>query len=310
MIRGEVNTGWAAEGDYGMSEAPRRSNAAFLALVALVVLGLTPQSASAWGNNGHRIVGQGAEEALSTKARQAVRRIAGTQSLAMLAPWPDFARSDPAWRFATHWHYTTVEDGQSLAEVLARSARTLEPDNLVEAIGYFTAILAGDTERRRNFEELMRANKAEPLGGSVELTALSFLSHFIGDVHQPLHVGRGGAQGGNNIAVEFFGEVKKLHSVWDSAIIEKQGLSFTEFTDFLQAEFAGQLDPGSGGPEAWAQESIDYRHRLYELWNRTSRDTHLPELSYGYVYDHIGTIKRRLYLGGLRLARQLDSIFD
>jgi hypothetical protein len=279
-------------------------------LVVLAALLLAPRAALAWGDNGHRIVGRGAQEALSDEARRAVREIAGARTLAMLATWPDFARSDPAWGFVSSWHYVTVEDGQSLAEVLERSARTVEPDNVVEAIGYFRAILAGDEPRRRNFEELMRANGAAPREGSVELTALCFLAHFVGDVHQPLHVGRGGDRGGNSIAVNFFGEITELHSVWDSAIIERQGLSFTEFSRFLVAELGGEVDPGDGGPEAWAGESQAYRQRLYEIWGKTSRDNYLPDLGYRYVYDHIGAIKRHLYLGGLRLAGLLNSIYE
>ena len=288
----------------------QKSTRRYAAMVVLAGLLLAPRVALAWGGKGHRISGLVAQEALSDKTRLAVREIAGARTLEMLATWPDFVKSDPAWGFAYTWHWVSVEDDATLEEVLAGSARTMEPDNVVEAIGYLRAILAGDDERRSNFEELMSSNGAAPREGSVELTALCFLVHFVGDVHQPLHVGRAGDQGGNSIAVNFFGEIKKLHSVWDSGLIERRGLSFTEFTRFLDAELAGRVDPGTGGPEEWAQESRAYRPRLYEIWGRTSRDNHLPELSYRYVYDHIGTVNRHLYLGGLRLAGLLNSIYD
>ena len=276
----------------------------------LACLLLAPQMARAWGDNGHRISGLVAQEALSDPARRAVREIAGARTLQMLGTWPDFARSDPGWDFVASWHYINVEDEQALADVMAVAERTPEPDNIVEAIEYFEAILAGDAERRRHFEELMQANGATPREGSIELTALCFLAHFVTDLHQPLHVGRAGDRGGNSIAVEFFGEIQKLHSVWDSGIIERQRLSFTEFKPFLDAELAGRLEPGDGGVRAWAQESRDYRSRLYQIWDRTSRESYLPELGYRYVYDHIGTIQRRLYLGGLRLAAMLNSIYE
>ena len=130
----------------------------------------------------------------------------------------------------------------------------------------------------------------------------------VGD--QPLHVGRGNDRGGNNIRVNFFGEIRKLHSVWDDGIIEHQKLSFSEMTRFLQLELAGKVEVGDGGVESWAQESMDYRGQLYEIWGRTSRDNYLPELGWVYVYDHLGTVKRRLYLAGLRLAGVLNSIYD
>ena len=280
------------------------------ALAVLAALLLAPRATLAWGDKGHRIVGELAEEALSEEARAAVRQIAGARTLAMLSTWPDFARSDPDWGFVSTWHYVSADEMAPLDEVLAAAARSIEPDNVVEAIGYFQAILAGDEERRRNFEGLMSANGAEPREGSVELTALCFLAHFIGDLHQPMHAGRGDDRGGNSISVNFFGEVENLHSVWDSKLIEHQGLSFTEFARFLHAELDGKVDPGDGGPAAWAHESRDYLHRIYRIWSRTSRDNHLPELGYRYNYDHIDMLERRLYLAGLRLAAVLNAIYD
>lgn len=276
----------------------------------LAALLLAPATALGWGDTGHRISGLVAQDALSAEARQAVRRIAGERTLQMLATWPDFARSDPAWDFVSSWHYVNVDDDQTLDEVLAAAARSPEPDNILEAIDYFVAILAGDAAARESFTNLMAAKGAAPREGSLDLTALCFLAHFVTDLHQPLHAGRAGDRGGNSIAVNFFGEIEKLHTVWDTGLIERQGLSFTEFKAFLDAELAGRVQAGDGGPREWAQESIDYRVRLYDIWRSTDRDNLLPELGYRYVYDHIGTVKRRLYLGGLRLAGMLNSIYD
>lgn len=50
--------------------------------------------------------------------------------------------------------------------------------------------------------------------------ALRFLVHFVGDVHQPLHVGFTSDMGGNTIKVKFFSTSTNLHSVWDTYIIQ------------------------------------------------------------------------------------------
>lgn len=53
--------------------------------------------------------------------------------------------------------------------------------------------------------------------------ALNFLIHFIGDLHQPLHV-ENKCRGGNEIHVHFDnhgGEKENLHSVWDTDIPHK-----------------------------------------------------------------------------------------
>jgi hypothetical protein len=55
----------------------------------------------------------------------------------------------------------------------------------------------------------------------VEPCALSFLVHFVGDSHQPLHVSYGSDRGGNEVKADFFGSQTNLHSVWDDSFISK-----------------------------------------------------------------------------------------
>lgn len=52
-----------------------------------------------------------------------------------------------------------------------------------------------------------------------EPSAVTFLVHYMGDIHQPLHVGYAHDRGGNNVNVKFFGKTKNLHSIWDSGLI-------------------------------------------------------------------------------------------
>ena len=67
-----------------------------------------------------------------------------------------------------------------------------------------------------------------------QLEALKFLGHWVGDVHQPLHVSFEDDRGGNGVKVTGGLCGGKLHGVWDSCIIER-GLG----TD--AAAIAGQL---------------------------------------------------------------------
>jgi hypothetical protein len=53
-----------------------------------------------------------------------------------------------------------------------------------------------------------------------KLAALKFLTHWVGEVHQPLHVSFEDGRGGNNIQVNGVCE-RNVHSVWDSCIIER-----------------------------------------------------------------------------------------
>ena len=289
---------------------PLRWRPATLGAGVLVLLALSPPPAYGWGSNGHRITAQIAEDRLSALARERVRALIGDQRLAQIANWPDFIRSEPGWKFLDTWHYATVEDGQALGEVLARDAKTPAPDNVVEAIEFFAGILRGDAAKARLFWELMAKNGVEPLAGSLEATALSFVVHLVGDVHQPLYVGRGGDRGGNNVAVNWFDGQSNLHSLWDSGLVDGEKLSFTEYADFLERELGATAGQWRGsGPADWAEESIRARGQIYEIWQRTSRTNLLPDLGWDYSHDSIGLVNRRLFQGGVRLAEQLDSIF-
>jgi hypothetical protein len=50
--------------------------------------------------------------------------------------------------------------------------------------------------------------------------SLRFLVHFLGDVHQPLHL-TNRERGGNGDPVRFEGRLMNLHSLWDTALTTK-----------------------------------------------------------------------------------------
>lgn len=290
-----------------MNEHRRRRRAVALAAMLAVA---TTGALHAWGDNGHRIVAEIAERHLGDPARAAIRAYLGPIALAQTATWPDFIRSESAWEFVNHWHYVTVEDDDELLRVLKRSQQTPEPDNVVEALEFLERVLAGDEGPRAAFAAMMDEHGVDGFEGSLDATALAFFLHFAGDVHQPLHVGRGGDRGGNSVMVQWFGEPRRLHSVWDSGIIDRQSLSYTEYVEFLEQDFAGRADEWRRArPVEWALESRALRLKVYDVWRKTDRDSFLPDLGYRYVYDHIGTVERRLFQAGVRAAAMLDAIY-
>nr|CBA32582.1 hypothetical protein Csp_D32870 [Curvibacter putative symbiont of Hydra magnipapillata] len=52
------------------------------------------------------------------------------------------------------------------------------------------------------------------------LTALKYVVHFIGDIHQPLHAGFGDDRGGNSYQLQAFMRGSNLHAVWDTGLIK------------------------------------------------------------------------------------------
>lgn len=87
--------------------------------------------------------------------------------------------------------------------------------------------------------------------GAPELAqeALKFLIHFVGDMHQPLHL-CGRDRGGNSDKVHWDNRVTNLHSVWDNSLIAKairltpQNYSHPIALPALESSFRGAIyDP-------------------------------------------------------------------
>ena len=85
---------------------------------------------------------------------------------------------------------------------------------------------------------------------------LRLLIHIVGDVHQPLHVGRKGDRGGNDIKVTWFGESSNLHKIWDEGLIDNQQLSYTEYVNAINFTTPQQRAEWQKDPfEKWFYES-------------------------------------------------------
>jgi hypothetical protein len=268
---------------------------------------------SAWGPTGHRIIAEIAERHLTDEAKQAIKNILGTKPLARFSTWPDFLYSEKAWDFAKRWHFITVNDDEKLEDILKETGSNSEIENVVEAIKFFKKILQGEKDERDQFIALMQKNEAELKSHkmSVEAAALSFLVHFSGDVHQPMHVGLKEDMGGNKIEVLWFKSRSNLHSLWDGGLIESEGLSFSEYTRFIDHVSQEEiLKLQSSNVEYWTNESIELRREIYKgIQYDLNEKTILPNLSYKYAHDYIEKVNERLLASGIRLAGLLNSIF-
>lgn len=250
-----------------------------LAAVVCLALAFGTSPAAAWGPNGHRAVGQIAEDHLTPQARAALEELMGNESLARAGTWADEIRSDPAWNKASPWHYISVDDDETLATT-ERNSR----GDVLEAMERFEAVLRDPAASREE-----------------KVIAVRFLTHFVGDVHQPLHVGRRGDRGGNEIVVLWFGEPTDLHALWDSDMIESQKLSFTELVRFIDHPTPEQVaEWQAAGYRDWIVESFALRDQVYDLGDR--------RLGYEYMFHNMPIVERRLLQAGIRLAGLFNSV--
>ncbi len=258
----------------------------------------------AWGGQGHRLVGLVAANHLSRVATDNVAWLLDGQSLADVSSWADGQVTD--WQQTAPWHYLNIpptaagydrdRDCPRAAGVSAGSRNDAWRDCAVDRITYF--------EQRAADVKLDRADRA---------TALKFLVHFIGDLHQPFHA-LGVGRGGNDVTVRVFGVSNcgtdpsrpplpcNLHSVWDSRLIARRDLSDKEYVAVLETliKQRGWFQQPPGTPKDWAEQSWTLGKAAL-----VANDTNIDE---AYYQKHIGSIDERLALGGVRLAVVLNRI--
>ena len=264
-----------------MNSDPMRLKMLHFARVAVGTL-LLPLSAFGWGQTGHRVVGQIAENHLHAEAAAAVQGILGDESLAMCANWMDHIKSNRAYNHMNPWHYCTIPDGLTY--------ETCDHPEEGDVIGTINQLIV--EVQTKTF-----------LIAEDEAMAVKMLAHLVGDLHQPLHVGNGTDKGGNDRKIKWFGEGSNLHRVWDSDLIDHQQLSFTEYVAWVDHATAEEVSEWqSSSVVDWAHESQAIRMGIYPPAEATS-------LGYSYNYDHIATLNKRLLQGGVRLAGILNELY-
>nr|KJB57614.1 hypothetical protein B456_009G172200 [Gossypium raimondii] len=151
--------------------------------------------------------------------------------------------------------------------------------------------------------------------------ALMFLAHFIGDVHQPLHVGFLGDLGGNTITVSWYRRKTNLHHVWDTMIIDSavKTLYGSDLATMIQAIQRNITDAWSNDVSSWkncghnqtvcpnvyASESVRMACK-FAYRNATPGSTLEDE----YFLSRLPIVEKRLAQGGIRLAAVLNRLFN
>ena len=90
--------------------------------------------------------------------------------MADAATWADQVRSDPEYSGSAPWHFINVPLGLSFEQFQQQVANS-------DKIDVYTALLK---------EEKQLTDPASPRDQKV--AALKSIAHFVGDVHQPMHV--------------------------------------------------------------------------------------------------------------------------
>jgi hypothetical protein len=146
--------------------------------------------------------------------------------------------------------------------------------------------------------------------------ALAYLTHFVGDLAQPMHGGDRGDLGGNQVPITY-GVVAgrtNLHGIWDGWIAERavttppggaRGL-LGGLTPARKAELAG------GTVEDWSRKAWEnartyaYTTALGDPCRERAKDER-GVVTEEEVRALIPAVRQQVLAGGLRLARMLDD---
>lgn len=282
-----------------MSSRPER-----LGWILVAALLCSPMTALAWGETGHRVVCQIAYDELRPAARKELDRL--------LALDPDFDRFADACLFADEPERIRWQDHFMN---LPRSAT---------AVTVFDCPLADTCVVQAIHSDFLQLlDPATP--DADKLLALKLLGHWVGDIHQPMHVSFQDDRGANSIRVDRQDEEASLHRTWDYDILSHAlGDKFRRIAGVLRRGIsdADREAWRHDSPVEWANESFQVTISPaagYCRWQQGacwySADNMLLDegeewrfvpIDEAYLDRHGPTVVLRLKQAGIRLAELLN----
>ena len=241
--------------------------------------------ANAWWDTGHKMICSEAYELLSMSEQKIIDPLVADEgSFSRACLWADFIKRER--RETGSWHYINLPENQQNTF----DARCPENGCLIKAFYDQLAVLK---DSKSNFKARQEA--------------LWFVGHFVGDIHQPMHVGYPEDLGGNSHQLQLEnGSKSNMHKVWDGQIIEhaESIMGKDQFHQGVRAKITMLLNqPQSSQIEVWAQESRD----LAMSDSVGYRGNTLEFASTDYMEQHIDITQERIALAAIRLSQALSS---
>jgi hypothetical protein len=309
-----------------MPPEPNRALRPFPTALAFAAGVAVCSPAFAWGNEGHETIALIARHYIQQTPGLAAKvdaLLAGPNDpevqdgFAGLGTWADRYRDSSNQRKAAtrQWHFVDVE---------------LDGSNNQTAACFGNALPAGApampgipndcvVDKINQFESELRNPATDP---AERKTALLFLLHFVGDVHQPLHAADNHDSGGNDVFI-VTGKAKNgsnLHSYWDSNTVRRLGSTPEKVSNALIADIdssditAWTSATAADSTWAWADESFAVASKAYSKLPKTKRactvrkrdgtkiQTTCVVISNTYAIWATGQARKRLQMAGVRLA--------
>lgn len=278
-----------------------------IARYLVVLAAALPVCAYGWGETGHRVVCQIAFDELHDGVRDEVERLLSL---------------DPAFeRFADSCMFADIPERIRMVDHFINVPRSAAAITTGECPLADTCVVTAITS---DLSVL-----ADPDSSDAEkLLALKLLGHWVGDLHQPMHVAYQDDRGANDIDVDLDMPDANLHGVWDYSIVTANlGDDHTRIATDLRASISDwqRVSWLGSSPVEWANESyqitmapsVGYCVRQQGACWYSEQSLVLREgdrrrmaISDQYLKEHGPVVTRRLQQAGLRLSGLLNQAFD
>jgi hypothetical protein len=262
-------------------------------LLTTSILGSLCSNAWAWGDTAHQVICETAFRLAKPATQAEIQRLINSDPS---ATFPDFSEScvlpdHPRIRASEHFLN------------LPRDSAGLTSDNCPLAQKCVLTAILSDLK--------IVSSKDEP--DAKRLLALESLGHWVGDIHQPLHVSFEDDRGGNTVKVS--GCARNLHAVWDSCLVDYSvGSDVVKATASLMATItpAMQAQWIKASPRDWANETLATAKApvtRYCVMHSQSCDPTGESLTITteYLEANRPVVRQQLQKAAIRLADILDK---
>jgi hypothetical protein len=292
------------------------------ACIAILTIASSPSFAL--GKLGHQLTCQLAFEQLQPASQKEIMRVLNTMSTEALAhlnkynhseskapmtyakacTWADAIKKQPKFERFKSWHYINVKRDKSFID-----RKNCHNNCVTQAVTYHQEQLTSSKNDQQKRQALM------------------FLGHWLGDIHQPLHVSFTSDLGGNKTKIIFQDDkCTNLHWLWDQCLLTEQIETNDDQIryEYLYQKLSKILNKNQKNGNAkkwqnddvyhWASESLNIA-RMPEfgycsIKNNGMCEVNTPQpyqLMNGYQEHFAPVINERIVKASVRLAHRLEQ---
>lgn len=297
----------------------------------------------AWGELGHEVIGYISEKNLTPEGQGFIYKIMGGEPMALTSTWPDLVRDDKRYKQFSSYHFFTIPDGLTYETIPSdrfeeKSADVMIKDapSLITKRGLFNRRSLPEKQLLMRYFVHTLGDIHQPLhvGNGLDLGANAC------EVRLPDTNGR--PQKTNLHSAWDSGIIEHIKKeILTNAAAEGRRIRYLNYPDFADAIIAEAKKDGTyeelvklsekGSRTDWYHESKALHKEVYpdaspdltpqtrpyckilnletdKLETGAYDPAKVPELSQEYIKRSMVIIKRQLILGGLRLARELNTM--